>query len=121
MSEPAANPSATTPTATLDAKTLLARINERIALLRAWISHDHHDEPFWWARDTTAPRAQADRERWRFYAHLLHVERASSRGRLHGTQFANLDEQTKWLVSYELRDLPCNATLRSLRATKLSL
>ena len=47
--------SALTPApAPLDIKTLLARVNQRIALLRAWISHDHGDEPYWWARRTLA-------------------------------------------------------------------
>jgi hypothetical protein len=104
------------PVPALDTKTLLARINERIAMLRSWISHDHRDEPFWWARDTTPPRAQSDRQRWRFYAHLIHVERANARGRLHSTRFASLEEQASWLAQYERHDLPCGATLVSLRA-----
>ena len=48
-------------------------------------------------------------------------ERAHARGRLHGTRFSNLEEQAKWLARYEVYELPCTATLRSLRATKLSL
>jgi hypothetical protein len=71
----------------------------RIALLRSWLSHRHDDEPFWWARQLTAPRAQADRERLRVLANLLHVERATDRNRLHGTRFATLDEQRAWLAS----------------------
>ena len=107
---------AETPVPALDAKTLLARINERLALQRTWLSHDHLDEPFWWARDTTAPKLQRERLQWRFYAHLLHVERAHARGRLHCAQLATLDEQAKWLAGYERYELPCNATLVSLRA-----
>ena len=103
-------------TPALDAKTLLARINQRIAMLRGWISHDHHDEPYWWARNTTAPTAQQERERLRGFANLLHVERATSRGRLHGTRFNTLDEQRAWLAGYEGWTLPCDVTLLSLRA-----
>ena len=85
----------------LDTKTVLARINQRIALLRNWMSHDHHDEPYWWARRTTAPRAQAERESMRRLANLLHVERAAARNRLHGTWFATLDEQAAWLDRWQ--------------------
>jgi len=118
------------PVPTLDTKTLLARINERIALLRQWLSHDHRDEPFWWARRMTAPAAQAERQVLRQLANLLHVERATSRGRLHGTQFKNVDEQRAWLAKYEHHRcrtaatyalLPEDATLAMLRARKLSL
>ena len=105
------------PTPALDAKTLLARINQRIALLRSWISHDHLDEPFWWARAITAPNAQRERQRLRGYAHLLHVERATSRGRLHGTQFATLDDQRAWLAKHETTGLPCDVTLVALRSS----
>jgi hypothetical protein len=82
---------------TLDDKTLLARINQRIALLRVWLSHDHNDEPFWWARRTTAPRSQQERHHLRPIANLLHVERAASHGRLHGKQFETLEAQRAWL------------------------
>jgi hypothetical protein len=116
--------------APLDAKTLLRRVDHRIALLRAWISHDHHDEPYWWARGMTAARAQYDRAMLRRVADLLHVERATRRGRIHGTRFADLDAQRAWLASYEhqacgacatLAGLPRDATLAQLRDGKLAV
>jgi hypothetical protein len=103
--------------ATLDIKTLLARINQRLVMMRIWLSHDHGDEPYWWARNTTAPRLQQERQTWRAYANLIHVERATSRGRLHGTRFKNLDEQRAWLAHQESASLPCAVTLVSLRST----
>lgn len=98
----------------LDTKTLLARINERIALLRSWLAHDHGDEPYWWARRTTAPRSQQERHQLRPIANLLHVERATSRGRLHGKQFETLEEQRAWLDKQA-------ETLARLREGKLQL
>ena len=100
------------PAPTLDTKQALARINARIVLLRTWLSHDHLDEPYWWARRTTAPRAQRDRHDLRALANLLHVERATARGRRHGTQFETLDEQRAWLDEHA-------ATLTMLREGKL--
>ena len=76
---------------------VLARLNARISLLRSWISHHHHDEPYWWARQTTAPRAQADRHRLRWYADLLHVERATRRKRIHGTHFESIEAQRAYV------------------------
>lgn len=81
----------------LDVRTLLARVNHRLALLRSWLGHDHGDEPWWWARHRDARDCQRERLGLRPIAHLLHVERATRRGRIHGTQFANLDEQRAWL------------------------
>ena len=66
-------------------------------MLRTWLGHDHHDEHYWWARQTTAENAQSEREVLRSLANLLHVELASSRGRVHGTQFGTLDAQREWL------------------------
>jgi hypothetical protein len=114
----------------LDLATLRARVDQRIVLLRTWLSHDHGDEPYWWARRTAAPRAQSERQTLRALANLLHVERATARGRIHGTRFANLDEQRAWLARYEQHrcataasyaGLPSDATLEQLRAGKLSL
>lgn len=114
----------------LDTKSLLARINARLALLRSWLSHDHHDEPFWWARKLSVQAAQAERIVLKQVANLLHVERATARGRLHGTWFSNLDEQRAWLAKHERRScrtaaahagLPDDATLEMLRAGRLSL
>jgi hypothetical protein len=45
-------------------------------------------------------------------ATVLHVARATRRGRIHGTWFANLDEQRAWLAKRE-------ATLASLQEGKL--
>ena len=98
----------------LDVKLVLARVNARLGLLRGWLSHDHLDEPTWWARRTTAPQVQRERLHLRSYANLLHVERATPRGRLHGTRFKDLAEQAKWLAA--------NAdTLHALRSGKLAV
>lgn len=122
--------SVTSPTPALDIKTLLARVNQRIALLRTWLSHRHDDEPYWWARRTTAPRAQSERDVLRRVANLLHVERAASRRRIHGTRFASLDEQHAWLEQHENRAcstaaeyarVPSHATVVLLREGKLPL
>jgi hypothetical protein len=83
----------------LDLDTLRARVDQRIVLLRTWLSHDHGDEPYWWARRTTAPRTQSERQTLRALANLLHVERATARGRIHGTRFASLDDQRAWLAA----------------------
>lgn len=117
------------PVPALDAKTLLDRVNQRLSLLRDWISHDHRDEPWWWARRSTAPQAQSERVALRQLANLLHIERATSRGRIHGTRFATLDEQHAWLAerascclaATESARLPSHATLALLRAGKLPL
>jgi len=90
----------------------LARINHRIVLLRTWLSHDHGDEPFWWARRTTAPRSQRERHELRPLANLLHIERATARGRLHGKQFETLEHQRAWLDEHA-------ATLAMLSEGKL--
>jgi hypothetical protein len=114
----------------LDARTLLVRVNARIAALREWLSHDHRDEPYWWARKTKAPAAQREREFLRQIANLLHVERAHARGRVHGTHFASLDAQATWLDAQLYRScveaavyagLRSDATLLHLRERKLSL
>ena len=81
----------------VETKLVLARINERIVLLRTWLSHAHDDEPYWWARRTTAPKCQRERHVLRPVANLLHVARAMSRGRLHGKQFETLEAQRAWL------------------------
>ncbi|HUJ57017.1 MAG TPA: hypothetical protein VLX92_00835 [Kofleriaceae bacterium] len=101
-------------TPALDLVIPLVRLNHRLALLRGWLSHDHGDEPYWWARRITAPRAQQEREALRRVAHLIHVARATSRGRRHGTRLASLDEQRAWLAQHE-------ATLARLRAGELPL
>ena len=119
---------ADSPAPSLDLMTLLARINARIAMLRAWLSHDHGDEPYWWARAITPPCAQSERNTLRQVANLLHVERATARGRLHGTRFPTLDDQRRWLADHESRRcaaaadyarVPRDATLLALREGKL--
>jgi hypothetical protein len=87
----------------LDARAVLRRLDPRIAALRRLLAHDHGDEAFWARHGTTAPAAQRERVNLRFVANLLHVERATHRGRIHGTRFATLDEQRTWLASYEDR------------------
>jgi len=108
----------------LDAKTLLARINPRIAQLRRWIGHDHGDQPFWNGLNIAAFDAQRERAYLRIVANLLHVERAHARGRIHG-KFQTLDEQAAWLATMEHKtcgtvtraaQLPLGATLVKLRA-----
>jgi hypothetical protein len=91
------------PSPALDTKTLLARVDHRLALLRGWLSHHHGDEPYWWARRMTAPDAQRERHALRGVANLLHVERATRRGRIHGTRFPTLDDQRAWLADREAR------------------
>ena len=98
----------------IDLKTPLVRINARISLLRSWMSHDHGDEPYWWARRTQAGLVQHERMVLRAFANLLHVERATQRARIHGTRFATLDDQRAWLADNA-------ATLVSLREGKLPL
>ena len=128
---PTESPAPATPTpAPLDIATLLRRVNARLALLRTWLSHDHGDAIFWWARHTTAPQAQSERCHLRGVANLLHVERATRRGRIHSTQFPTLDKQKEWLTHWEERwcssaaryaGLPDDATLVLLRQGKLPL
>jgi hypothetical protein len=112
----------------LDARSLLRRIEPRIASLRRAISHDHRDEPYWAALGTTAPEAQSERATLRATTNLLYVERATSRGRIHGTRFASLEDQRAWLVTMEhfrcaraarFARLPDDATLAKLRAGEL--
>jgi len=112
----------------LDARTLLKRVDARIRTLRRAISHDHGDEPYWQALATDAPSAQSERATLRAVANLLHVERATSRGRIHGTRFASLEDQRAWLVTMEhfrcaraarFAQLPDDATLAKLRAGEL--
>jgi hypothetical protein len=118
------------PSPSLDIKTLLARVNARLVLLRTWLSHDHHDEPYWWARRMTVQQAQRERLTLRWLANLLHVERATARGRIHSTQFATLDQQRGMLRELEnrtcttiaaLAGVPRDATLAQLRDGKLPL
>jgi len=118
---------ATPEPAPLDTRTLLTRINQRLALLRTWLSHDHGDAPYWWARRTTASRLQTERLALRRVANLLHVERAAARRRIHGRQFETLDAQAAWLAEaaewlwpHELLQLPAHARLAVLRAGGLA-
>jgi len=111
----------------LDVRSLLDRINHRLAALRRALAHDHHDETWWSAHDVTAPQAQYERHILRWLAHLLHVDRATARGRIHGA-FPNLDAQRVWLAKTETHSwgaaaryvgLSEVATLVALRAGRL--
>jgi|1185.fasta_scaffold643171_1 hypothetical protein len=122
--------SAPAPAPALDAKTLLVRVNQRLSLLRSWLSHDHKDEPYWWARHVTAREAQYERHILRQVANLLHVERATARGRVHGTCFPDLAAQRTWLdkwvghtcqIAAAFIRLPKDASLALLREGKLPL
>src|SRR3954468_18689192 len=92
----------------LDARTLLARVNQRLVLLRTWLSHDHGDAPYWWARRTTASWVQTERQSLRWVANLLHVERAAARGRIHSRAFETLDDQAAWLAKTAEVLWPCD-------------
>jgi hypothetical protein len=105
----------------LTVKTVLARINVQLVELRRRLAHDHRDTAFWSALDLDASRAQRARYYLRSVANLLHVDRATSRGRIHGTRFATLAEQQRWLASREshalpVAGLPAKTTLAMLRA-----
>src|SRR5262245_57034807 len=95
-----------TPPVSLDARTLLRRVDARIVALRRAIRHDHRDDAFFAAFGVPAPEAQCQRATLRMVADLLHVERATSRGRLHGKRFKDLDEQRAWLTTMEHRRCP---------------
>lgn len=84
---------------------LLHRVNALLAGLRRALAHDHGDEVRWAAWGITAPEAQALRVRLRVYADVLHVERATARGRVHGgrvrggePRFPSLGAQRAWLA-----------------------
>jgi len=77
---------------------LLHRVNAMIVRLRRALSHDHGDQARWTAWGITAPEAQKARARLREVADVLHIERAASRGRIHSTQFASIEEQRRWLT-----------------------
>lgn len=108
----------------LTVKSLLARINLRLADLRRALGHRHDDEPWWQERGHTAAAAQYERHVLRQVANLLHTERANRRGRIHGA-FATLEDQRTWLQTMENRTCTHAArfshvapetTLASLRA-----
>ncbi len=112
----------------LDARSLLRRLDHRIVALRRAIRHDHRDETFWNTFGITAPRAQSQRAVLRAVANLLHIERATNRGRLHGSRFVTLEEQRAWLAAWEsvrcvcaarYAGLPDDATLVRLRIGEL--
>lgn len=80
----------------LTVTSVLSLTNLRLVDLRRALGHRHDDELWWQARGQRASEAQADRCALRQLANLLHVERASARGRIHGA-FATLEEQRAWL------------------------
>jgi hypothetical protein len=110
--------------AVLDARSLLLRVDRTIRRYRVALGRDHGDADAWLAFGMAASEAQFWRHALRGLANLLHVERATARGRLHGTRFATVDEQRAWLASVaEHRwraaravGLPDDATLARLRA-----
>jgi hypothetical protein len=116
--------------APLDARSVLRRIDQRIVTLRRALGHDHRDHGYWNALGLTASAAQAERALLRWYANLLHVERATVHHRIHGTRFADLDAQRAWLagmehhrwtrVAHHHAGLPDDTTLARLRAGELS-
>lgn len=108
----------------LTVKSLLARIDLRIAELRRALGHRHDDEPWWQARGQLAREAQAARSVLRQVANLLHVERATARGRVRG-RFETIEAQRAWLAAMEHRrcpraaafaGVPAETTLAILRA-----
>lgn len=97
-------------------------------MLRRAIRHRHDHEAYWSAFGMTPGAAQSKRAILRHVANLLHVERATARGRIHGTRFATLDEQAIWLAEQVNRrciiaarhaNLPDDATLGKLRAGEI--
>ena len=86
-------------TRVLDVRSLLAWTNARIRVVKQLRRHRHDDAAWWAERGTDARATHRERETLRQVANLLHVERATSRGRLHG--FATLDEQREWLARME--------------------
>jgi hypothetical protein len=113
----------------LDVRKCLAFVNARIVELRRALSH-RHDDAVWWAeRGRAAPAAQRELRKLAPIAHLLHTERAASRGHLHG-QFATLEEQrqaldaaAEWRCDFGwpwgqsiLAGVPYDITLAKLRA-----
>lgn len=87
-------------TVSVDARSLLAWTNTRIVELRRALRHRHDDAAWWDAHGMTPAYAQAGRAILRRVANLLHVERATVRGRIHGN-FASLDKQREWLSAWE--------------------
>lgn len=92
-------PPSSAPPIVLDVRSLLAWTNTRIHALKQWLHHRHDDAAFWAERGVLAGECQRERETLRQVANLLHVERATRRGRLHG--FASLAEQAAWLARME--------------------
>lgn len=86
----------------VDVRSLLAWTNHQIVALRRAMRHRHDDTAWWAARGITPPWTQAGRAVLRQVAHLLHVDRANARGRIHGN-FESLDAQREWLASWERR------------------
>jgi hypothetical protein len=112
----------------LTVRSLLARASARLAALRRALSHDHRDEPFWSELGLTAAAAQTERALLRPLASVLCIERANTRGRIHGRRFASLEAQHAWLAKVahvacartaRAAGLPDHATLAQLRAGAL--
>jgi hypothetical protein len=111
----------------LSARSLLAWTNARLVVVKRLMRH-RHDDVAWWAEQHTEARwIQRERETLRQVANLLHVERANTRGRLHG--FATLEEQREWLAKMETHKcwraadylgISRDSTLVELRAGRVS-
>jgi hypothetical protein len=111
------------------ARSMLAHVNATIVTIKRMLHH-RHDDAAWW-RETpwrSVPDAQRARRYGRIVANLLHVERATQRGRIHGRRFATLEEQRAWLAKWETRScwtvqkwfaLPHGSNLVRLRAGEL--
>ena len=110
---------------------LLARVNALLVGLRRALGWRHDDEARWASWGITAPEAQALRVKLRAIADVLHVERATARGRLHGgtRRFATLQAQRAWVTERARRSarsgdrhapLARRAQQRHLRAKKLT-
>lgn len=86
----------------VDVRSLLAWTNNQIVAFRRAIRHRHDDDAWWASSSMTPGYAQAGRAVLRRVAHLLHVERAHARGRIHGN-FESLEKQREWLARWETR------------------
>lgn len=100
---------------------VLCRINRLIIGLRRALSHDHGDDTRWAAWNITAPEAQALRARLRGFADVLHVERATAHGRLHGgaRRFATLEAQRTWLAEQARRRAYAEQFVEEVRLSAL--
>lgn len=95
----------------VDVRSLLAWTNRQIVAFRRAMRHRHDDDAWWEERGLTPQWVQAGRAMLRQVAHLLHVERANRRDRIHGN-FESLEKQREWLAAWETRS--CSTAARYL-------